>query len=122
MKLAIVIIAIIAYLGFREWLRHNRRAMIHKERLVAIEKGIELPSLEQEARRSATNVQRVLLLAGLIWISLGIGAYATLAALLASPANVHLEIPPGIQWVGLAPVAIGLSHLVVYVVEKKRER
>ena len=122
MKLAIVIVAIIAYIGFREWLRHNRRAMIHKERLVAIEKGIELPSLEQEARRSATNVQRVLLLAGLIWISLGIGAYATLAALLTSTANAHLEIPPGIQWVGLAPVAIGLSHLVVYVVEKKRDR
>jgi hypothetical protein len=122
MKLAIVIVAIIAYIGFREWLRHNRRAMIHKERLVAIEKGIELPSLEQEARRSATNVQRVLLLAGLIWISLGIGVYVTLAALLTSSANTHLEIPPGIQWVGLAPVAIGLSHLVVYVVEKKRER
>lgn len=121
MKLAIVIIAIIAYIGFREWLRHNRRAMIHKERLVAIEKGIELPSLDQEAQRRATNVQRVLLLAGLIWISLGIGAYVTLAALLTSSANVHLEIPPGIQWVGLAPVAIGLSHLVVYAVEKKRE-
>jgi len=94
MKLAIVIVAIIAYMGFREWLRHNRRAMIHKERLVAIEKGIELPSLEQEARRSATNVQRVLLLAGLIWISLGIGAYATLAALLTSSANTTLRFHP----------------------------
>jgi hypothetical protein len=121
MRIAIVIVAIIAYVGFREWLRHNRRAMIHKERLAAIEKGIELPSLEQEAQRSATNVQRVLLLAGLIWISLGIGTYVTLVALLASSANVHLEIPPGIQWVGLAPIAIGLSHLAVYVIEKKRK-
>lgn len=120
MRLAIVIVAIIAYIGFREWLRHNRRAMIHKERLAAIEKGIELPSLDQEAQRRATNVQRALLLAGLIWISIGIGAYVTLSALLTSSANVQLEIPSGIQWVGLAPAAIGLSHLVVYAIEKKR--
>jgi hypothetical protein len=42
-----------------------------------------------------------------------------LAALLTSSANTHLGIPPGIPWVGLAPVAIGLSHLVVYAVEKE---
>ena len=122
MEVSIVLVALVAYLGFREWLRHNRRAMVHRERLTAIEKGIELPPLEQEAHRRAWNVQRILLLAGLIWISLGVGAYVTLSVLLTFPVNARLEIPPGIQWIGLSPVAIGLSHLVVYLVGKKKEQ
>jgi hypothetical protein len=121
MEVALVIVAVIAYLGFREWLRHQRRALIHRERLAAIEKGVEVPPLESEVHRRASNVQRMLLLAGLIWISLGVAAYVTLSALTASPANAKLEIAPGIQWIGLAPAAIGLSHLVVYLVGKRKE-
>jgi hypothetical protein len=122
MEIAAVAIALIGYIGFREWLRHKRRALIHRERLAAIEKGVDLPSVEQEMKRSAWNVQRTLLLAGLIWISLGLSAFVTLSALIASPANAKLEIPPGVQWLGLAPVAIGLSHLIVYLAGKKKEK
>ena len=121
MEVALVIVAVIAYLGFREWLRHQRRALIHQERLAAVEKGVEVPPLEHEVHRRAWNVQRILLLAGLIWMSLGVAAYVTLSALIASPANAKLEIPPGIQWIGLAPAAIGLSHLIVYLVGKSKE-
>jgi hypothetical protein len=122
MEIATVVIAIIAYFGFREWMRHKRRTLIHQERLAAIEKGVELPPLEQETKRSAWNVQRTLLLAGLIWFSLGASIFVTLSAVIAYPANAKLEVPPGIQWLGLAPVAIGLSHLVVYLTGKKREQ
>jgi hypothetical protein len=121
MELAAVAIALIGYAGYREWLRHQRRALIHRERLAAIEKGVELPPLEQEQQRRSWNVQRTLLLAGLVWISLGIGAFVTLSAVIASPANARLEIPPGIQWIGLAPAAIGVSHLVVYLAAKRKE-
>ncbi len=121
MEVAIVIVAVIAYMGFRQWLRYQRRVMIHRERLAAVEKGIELPPLEQEVQRSAWNVQRILLLAGLTWISLGIGAFVVLSALLASPSKLTEEIPRGLQWIGVAPVAIGLSHLIVYLAGKKKE-
>jgi hypothetical protein len=121
MENAIMVVAAIAYLGFREWLRLQRRALIHRERLAAVEKGVELPPLELEVQRRAWNIQRILLLAGLIWVSLGVAAFVTLSALLASRANDKLEIPAGIQWIALAPVAIGLSHLVVYFVGKKKE-
>ena len=121
MEVALVIVAAIAYLGFREWLRHQRRALIHRERLVAVEKGVEVPPLDHEVRHRAWNVQRILLLAGLIWMSVGVAAYVTLSAVTAFPANARLEIPPGIQWIGLAPAAIGLSHLIVYLVGKKKE-
>jgi hypothetical protein len=95
--------------------------MIHRERLAAIEKGVDLPPVEQETRRSSWNVQRFLLLAGLIWLSLGIGAFVTLSALLADPTPVTEGIPQGMQWIGLATACIGLSHVIVYVIGKRRE-
>lgn len=121
MEVAIVLVAIIGYLGFRQWLQLNRRTMIHRERLAAIEKGVDLPPLEQEVRRNRGGVQRFLLLAGLVWVSLGAGAFVTLSALLAHPTALTQEIPQGMQWIGLAPVCIGVSHLIVYLVGRKAE-
>jgi hypothetical protein len=118
MGTAIVIVAFIAFVGFRQWLQHQRRMMIHRERLAAMEKGVELAPLEPEVRPSNWNVQRILLLAGLIWISLGVGAFFTLTALIANP---KVGIPEGTQFVSIAPVAIGLSHLIVYAVGRKKE-
>lgn len=119
MEVAIVIVAAIGYLAFRQWLQFNRRTMIHRERLAAIEKGVDLPPLEQEVRRSAWNVQRFLLLAGLIWVSLGVGTFVTLSAMLGY-LSAHGD-PQGLQWIGLAPFCIGLSHLIVYLVWKGKE-
>src|SRR5260370_23184723 len=113
MELAIVIVALIVFVGFRQWLKHQRRMMIHRDRLSAIEKGVELPPLEQEVRRSNWNVQRILLLAGLIWISLGIGLFVVFNALLAHPERLT-DLRQGFQWIGIAPVMIGFSHLIVY--------
>ena len=121
MDLALIIVALIAFVGLQLWLQHQRRMMIHKERLAAIEKGIELPQVEEEAKRSNWNVQRFLLLAGLCWISIGIGLYVVIGALLdqKGPEN-HLPFPPGFQWVGVGPFAIGISHLIVYLVGKSK--
>ena len=122
MEIAAVAIALVGYAGYREWLRHQKRTLIHRERLAAIEKGVDLPPLEQEQKRSSWNVQRTLLLAGLIWLSLGICAYVTLSVMIGSPANAKLEIPPGMQWIGLGPAAIGVSHLLVYLAGKRKEQ
>jgi hypothetical protein len=119
--IVLIIIALVGYMGFREWLRHQRRALLHKERLAAIEKGVDVPSLDQEIKRSTWNVQRVLLLAGLIWISLGVALFVVLSALIAA-AKPDVDIPQGAQWIGLAPTLIGLSHLIVYVAGKKKEK
>lgn len=120
-EFAAVALALVGYAAYREWLRHQRRELVHRERLAALEKGITLPPLEVETRRSAWNVQRTLLLAGLVWISLGLGIFVTLSVMLAFRENAKLEIPPGIQWLGLAPAAIGISHLIVYFAGKKQE-
>ena len=119
-EIMLVVIAVIVYYGFREWIRHKRRALIHQERLAAIEKGVELPPLDLENKRRAWNVQRTLLLAGLIWISIGVTVFVVLSAVIASKSAP--EVPPGIQWIGLGPTAIGASHLLVYLTGKKKER
>jgi hypothetical protein len=125
MEATIVAVALIAYIGFRQWLQHQRRMMLHRERLVAAEKGVELPAVQQDAQRSSWNVERILLLAGLSWISLGLGASIVLSALVfgakIGPSSAN-ELPPGIEWIGVAPIGIGLSHLVVYFVERRRQR
>ena len=68
---AVAILAFIFYAAFQQFLRAQRRQMIHRERLAALEKGIDLPPLEREIQRRSWNVQRILVLAGLTWVSLG---------------------------------------------------
>jgi len=124
-----LILAIAATYIFQMWARHQRRLMIHRERLAAIEKGIELPPLEQEIQKRSWNVQRVVMLAGLVWISLGIAAFPLLRGLggqsIVSPWDPYsppFKIPFGLEWIGVALIGIGLSHLVTYVVGRRRER
>jgi hypothetical protein len=130
--------AILAAYAMQLWTRHARRQMVHKERLAALEKGIDLPPLvEQEIKRSGWNVQRLLLLAGLVWISIGITVLFTLLGLAyetpllwptwrtdssGQPMFSEIRIRASFAWIGLAPILIGLSHLIVYQVGKKKER
>jgi hypothetical protein len=118
---ALVIIAMIGFVAFRQYLSHHRRIMIHRERLAAIEKGVPLPPVEQEIRRSNINVQRILLLGGLVWVVLGVAAFVVLSSVLvmASPKFTD-DIPRGIQYVAIAPIGIGLAHLAVFFFGKSK--
>ena len=114
---------IFAFLGFGMWLRQQRRVMIHRERLAAIEKGLEpVQPVELEAHRITFNVQRLLLLAGLIWISVGIGFYMVFAAIVANPNPLSSQaVPYGIQYAGFGMIGVGLSHLVAYAAGRNKE-
>jgi len=123
----------VAYGGFQQWLHHQRRIMLHRERLAAIEKGLELPAADLEARRSGWIANRLLLFAGLVWVSLGAGAYLTLRALIGQPPFrvlwgqdrwgnliwVDLAVRDGMQWIGLAMAGIGIAHLVIYLLNAR---
>ena len=50
------------------------------------------------------------------------GAILTLTALIAEGSPAAAEIPDGMQWIGLAPVGIGFSHLIVYLVGRNQGR
>ncbi|MBI1788160.1 MAG: hypothetical protein HYR60_11495 [Acidobacteria bacterium] len=119
MEIAIVIVALLALFGFRQWLRHQRRVLVHKERLAAIEKGIELPPLQEEQRQAGVNVQRLLLFGGLVWMAIGIGALAVLSVVLADPLGNQGKAPWGLSLVGLIPILVGMAHLITYYVDRK---
>ena len=138
MEAAIVLVAMIVTAGaiylFQLWSRHQRRLMVHRERLVSIEKGIELPPVEQEIQRRSWNIQRLLLFAGLVWISIGVAVFPVLLQIAnqsvrmtegynrdGEPIFVFRTIPNGVQWIALAPIGIGLAHVIVYQVGRRKE-
>jgi hypothetical protein len=126
--IAVIIVALIIFAAFQQYLRQGRRAMIHKERLSALEKGVELPPVEQETpKRMSWNVQQLLLLAGLVWISIGIGASTVLSAVITGQRHTPLAegltpVPVGLEFIGVPFILIGVSHLIVYVVGRAKDR
>jgi len=138
MEFAIVLVAIIvsatATYVFQLWIRHQRRMMVHRERLAAIDKGIEVPPLEQEIERRSWNIQRLLLFAGLVWITIGGTAFLVLDQITnqsfriqegysrdGEPLYIERTIPNGVQWIAVGPIGIGLAHVIVYQVGRKKE-
>jgi hypothetical protein len=126
LAVAAVMVSLVMLVAFYQMLRHQRRAMIHKERLAAIDKGVELPSFDQESpKKMSWNTQQLLLLAGLVWMSVGFGLFVVLMAVIsgqrfAPPGTDH--IPPGVQFIGVAPFLIGVSHVIVYLVGRAKDR
>ena len=126
---SLLIVAIAASYALQIWVRYQRRLMIHKERLASIEKGIELPPLEQEIERSGWNVQRLLLLAGLVWIAIGVATFPLMKSLGGqsfpnpwAPFDPDIEIPWGLEWLGVGFVGIGIAHVLTYAFGRRIDR
>lgn len=101
---AVAIIAIVA--SHREKLK--RTELRHKERLAAIEKGIELPldpEPDAESRKGGT------LKSGLSGIFVGVVLYFALRAV----------TDPDVALFGLLPAALGAASLISYFLESRRK-
>jgi len=89
----------------------RRLELRHKERLIAIEKGIELPpELEQTDngdKRSGSGSLR----SGLIGLGVGVVLYFALERVAGGDVALF----------GLIPAAVGLANLLFYVIETRRE-
>lgn len=79
----------------------------HKERLVAMEKGLELPpeAADLEVRRPRY------LLKGLVWTFVGVSAYFPLQALAGDDESK----------LALVPLAVGFAYLIYYFVQGRKE-
>jgi hypothetical protein len=123
-----VTVALIAYAVFYQWIRYQRRLLIHRERLAAAEKGLPWPAFD-EAQRSQWAVQRLLILAGIAWISMAIGLFVLMSTLAGGPPievpwgepGTTMRVPPHSEWTALAPLGIGLAHLLVYAMGRTKE-
>lgn len=78
----------------------------HKERMAAIEKGLDLLP-ESPPQRDQMPVRSRTLLRGLIW--LGVGLAITIGAHDLSPPSLN-----GFRWI---PIAVGAAYLIFYFVE-----
>lgn len=79
----LMMLVIVSAVGIIVWslgLRYKRRELQHKERLAALEKGMPLPVLTDVETRAPWS-PRVYLLRGMIWLFMGVGLTAFLAAL-----------------------------------------
>lgn len=120
----VMVFGILIYVCFRQWLRHDQRRMLHRERLAALEAGRELPAIEKESGQSRWNIQRFLLVAGISWIAAGVGGGLTFYVILRQGSAEWLRgMPPaGTEIAAIIPVGIGLAHLITFWAGERRER
>jgi hypothetical protein len=83
----------------------------HKERMAAIERGMELPPLPESFFRSFNYDRRPRhLLTGMIWTFVGVGLFVALR-------EVSGE---DVAWFALMPIGVGLALLIYYFVEGRK--
>ena len=98
--------------------KKNNFELLHRERMAAIEKGLEVPPIPEEMltnsggprrRRHPNDTFR----RGLVWLFLGIALWFTLRATVWDQSKA---------WFGLPLVAIGLANLLYYAVLGRHEK
>ena len=121
----LVVASVLAFVGFRQWLRHQQRAMLHRERLAALDKGADLPPWPEEApSRFDFGLDSVLLLSGLIWLAVGLGGMTAAFVIVSQPQIQRLPdaVPPHIALIGIPVALVGAAHLIVYRIRRSAKR
>jgi hypothetical protein len=99
-----------------QFFRYRRRALLHKERLFAMEKGIDFPA---DPVLNPSLSPQVCLLRGLLWI---FGGLAWVVCLLSIAALLLYDrtIAAACAFAGIVPVGIGSAYLIYYRLELKK--
>jgi hypothetical protein len=101
-----IVLAIVDYRRKRDIVEAN-----HKERMAAIERGMELPALPESFYQSIKPARRSsYLLPGLVWLFVGLGIFVALGAI--AGADVRMF--------GLIPAGVGLALLIYHFVEGRK--
>lgn len=84
----------------------------HKERMAAIERGMELPPLPETFFRSFNYDRKPRhLLTGMIWTFVGAGLFVALQEVAGRD----------VAWFALMPIGVGLALLIYYFVEGRKQ-
>ncbi len=103
---------VIVYLDYKK--KRSIYELHHKERLAAIEKGMEPPPLPEgllEDDRSATKGPPNYLLHGLVWAAVGCGMWIAGGA-----------IEEDFRALGYIPLLVGVAYLLYYAIEGRKLR
>lgn len=83
----------------------------HKERMAAIERGMEVPQLPESFYLAMKPERRSsYLLPGLIWLFVGVGVFVALGAV----------ADDEVRYLGVIPAGVGLAFLIYYLVEGRK--
>ena len=86
---------------------------LHKERMAAIERGMEPKPLPEELLNPfRRNRNPRYLLTGMIWLFVGIGIFVFLGAVAGED----------VRWIGLIPGGVGLAYLLYHLIEGRHEK
>jgi hypothetical protein len=83
----------------------------HRERLAAIERGIDIPPLPESFYNPQPNKRPRHLLTGMVWLFVGIALFLALGAVAGE----------GVRFFALIPAGVGLAFLIYYFVEGRKE-
>jgi hypothetical protein len=101
-----IVLAIVDYRRKRDIVEAN-----HKERMAAIERGMELPALPESFYQSIKPARRSsYLLPGLVWLFVGMGIFIALGAIAGAE----------VRMLGLIPAGVGLALLIYHFVEGRK--
>jgi len=102
-----IVFAIVDYRRRRDIVDAN-----HRERMAAIERGMEPPALPESFYLSIKPARRSsYLLPGLIWLFVGIGLFVALGAVAGED----------VRFFGVIPGGVGLAFLIYYFVEGRKQ-
>ena len=102
-----IVFAIVDYRRRRDIVEAN-----HRERMAAIERGMDLPALPESFYQGIKPARRSsYLLPGLIWLFVGIGLFVALGAVAGEE----------VRYFGLVPIGVGLAFLIYYFVEGRKQ-
>jgi len=111
--------AFVAWLFIRHVERQRRLEIVHKERLIAMDKGIPLPELPLDVATGRTPPDpRAPLLHGIVWTALGIGGIAALLLFGKLPSYGGHEIWP----LPIPLLFLGIGLILYYVLASRRAR
>jgi hypothetical protein len=100
-----------------QFLRYRMRVLVHKERLLAMEKSIDLPA---DPAQAPSLAPQVCLLRGLLWLSIGIACTICLLAIAALLKGDDRTAATAWAMAGLIPTGIGCAYLLYYRLERKK--
>lgn len=109
------IIAVVAHF------KNKEREMIHRERMAALDKGLQPPvELGPSPFSRHPHGPRNYLLRGLVWLFVGLGV---LAPMFLFRGPLPLNVDPGlavIPFLGFVPAGVGVAYLIFYAIEDNR--